>query len=471
MGAARLLPFFLRDKTLKKDIKTKRPASARQLHRQIGWVAAFVAMAWAITGFLHPVMSWTAPRPAVQAPPNPGQIGTVPATPGQFLANSGQTGTYQVRLVTVGDRSYWFSSFAGEPRKGVIDALTGTSAPELEKDHAIALARHYAALPEADIRAVEIVDRFSTEYPEINRLLPVWRVAFETPEGLAVYVDTGADRLAAVTDGQRRALLFVFQNVHTLKFLSFAEPLRVAVLAGLILSVIATSLIGATLLLKAKGRGLRKAHTLAAWAALPFILTFTLSGMFHLLVTMGPGKLLPPPGVFNVADLDAPRPGPGSLYGLTATAGPDGEPVWRIETAGGIAYQGHGQDQAAGYSDADRARAIAGAGADAEVSLVNRFGRAYSFANKRLPVLKVAGANGPVFVDVREGRIAAAPETTALQAAEGWSFDVLHKWELLRPIGTRNRDYLLMTAVAVIFVTAALGLAIQLRRRRKQPGG
>ena len=42
-----------------------------------------------------------------------------------------------------------------------------------------------------------------------------------------------ADRLAAVTDGQRRALLFVFQNVHTLKFLSFAEPLRVAVLAGL----------------------------------------------------------------------------------------------------------------------------------------------------------------------------------------------------------------------------------------------
>ncbi|ABI78414.1 conserved hypothetical protein [Hyphomonas neptunium ATCC 15444] len=453
---------------MKNDIKIKRPASARQLHRQIGWVAAFVAMAWAITGFLHPVMSWTAPRPAVQAPPNPGQIGTLPGhSLATMLTKAGQTGTHQVRLVTFGNRSYWFSSFPGEPRKGVVDALTGVAAPEVENDHAIALARHYAALPEADIRSVEIVDRFSTEYPEINRLLPVWRVAFDTPEGLAVYVDTGADRLAAVTDGRRRALLFVFQNVHTLKFLSFAEPLRVAVLAGLILSVIATSLIGATLLLKAKGRGLRKAHTLAAWVALPFILTFTLSGMLHLLVTMGPGKVLPPPGVFNVADLDTPRPGPGSLYGMTATAGPDGKPVWRIETAGGIAYQG----QAAGYSDADRARAIAGAAADAEVSLVTRFGREYSFANKRLPVLKVAGANGPVFVDVREGLIAAAPEKTALQAAEGWSFDVLHKWELLRPIGTRNRDYLLMTTVAVIFLTAALGLAIQLWRRRKQPGG
>lgn len=449
-------------------MKTKRPANARQLHRQIGWVAAFVAMAWAFTGFLHPVMSWTAPRPAVQAPPNPGQIATLPGhSLAKMLTEAGQSRTHQVRLVTVEGHPYWFASYPGEPRKGVVDALTGAPAWEVEPAHAIALARHYAALPEADIRSVEIVDRFSTEYPEINRLLPVWRVAFDTPEGLAVYVDTGADRLAAVTDGQRRALLWVFQNVHTLKFLSFAEPLRVAVLAGLILSVIATSLIGATLLLKAKGRGLRKAHTLAAWAALPFILTFTLSGMFHLLVTMGPGKALPPPGVFNVADLEAPQPGPGSLYGLTATAGPDGKPVWRIETAGGIAYQG----QAQGYSDAHRARAIAGAGSDAEVSLVSRFGRDYSFANKRLPVLKVAGAGGLVFVDVREGLIAAAPEETALQAAEGVSFNMLHKWEFLRPIGTRNRDYLLMATVGVIFLTAALGLAIQLRRRRKQPGG
>ena len=451
---------------MENTLKTKRPASARQLHRRIGWVAAFVAMAWAITGFLHPVMSWTAPRPAVQAPPNPGQIATLPDNPGKFLANSGHIEAHQVRLVTVDGTAYWFASLPGEPRKGVVDAATGAPAPEVEEAHAIALARHYAALPEAGVRSAILIETFNTEYPQINRLLPVWRVAFDTPEGLAVYVDTGADRLAAVTDGQRRALLWVFQNVHTLKFLSFAEPLRVAVLAGLIFSVIATSLIGATLLLKAKGRGLRKAHTLAAWVALPFVLTFTLSGLFHLFVTMGPGTVLPPPGVFNVADLDAPSPGPGSLYGLSATAGADGKPLWRIETAGGIAYQG----AAEGFSDADRARAIAGAGPEAEVSMVTRFGRDYSFANKRLPVMKVAGEDGPVFVDVREGLIAAAPKVTALQAAEGWSFDVLHKWEFLRPIGTRNRDYLLMATVGVIFLTAVLGLAIQLRRR-KQPSG
>ncbi len=453
---------------MKPETKPKRPATARTRHRQIGWVAAFVAMGWALTGFLHPVMSWTAPRPAVQAPPGGGQIGALPeVSPADAFAGTGQSVASQIRLVTVGGRAYWMASHPAEARKSVVDAQTGEPAPEAEEAHAIALARHYAALPEAEVRSAVLIERFDTEYPQINRLLPVWRVAFETPEDLAVYVDTGADRLAAVTDGRRRALLFVFQNVHTLKFPSFAEPLRVAVLAGLILTVIATSLIGAALLLKAKGRGLRKAHTLAAWAALPFILTFTLSGMFHLFVTMGPGQALPPPGVFSLAGLEAPRPGPGSLYGLTATAGPDGKPLWRIETGGGIAYQG----EAAGYTDADRARAIAGARPEAAVSLVARFGREYSFANKRLPVMRVESADGPVFVEVREGLIAAAPRESALQKAEGWSFDVLHKWEFLRPIGTRNRDYLLMTAVGMIFLTAALGLAIQLRRRGKQRGG
>ncbi|OZB17464.1 MAG: hypothetical protein B7X53_06230 [Hyphomonas sp. 34-62-18] len=85
--------------------------------------------------------------------------------------------------------------------------------------------------------------------------------------------------------------------------------------------------------------------------------------------------------------------------------------------------------------------------------------------------MRVESADGPVFVEVREGLIAAAPRESALRKAEGWSFDVLHKWEFLRPIGTRNRDYLLMTAVGMIFLTAALGLAIQLRRRGKQRGG
>lgn len=454
---------------MKNETKTKPRANARQLHRKIGWVAAFVAMAWTATGFLHPLMSWTAPRPAVQAAPKAQAVEALPADmPGQMRAEWGQVPASQVRLVPFEDALYWFVSVPGEARKRVADARTGAPSETAEEAHAVGLARHYAALPEAGIVSVELIDRFGTEYPAINRLLPVWRVQFETQGDLAVYVDTGADRLAAVTDGRRRALLWVFQNVHTLKFLSFAEPLRVAVLAGLILTVIATSLIGATLLLKAKGRGLRKAHTLAAWVALPFVLTFTLSGMFHLFVTAGGPKALPAPGTFPLAQLEPPRPGPGSLYGVIATAGSDGRPLWRIDTGGGPAYQG----QAAGYRDADRARAIAGAGPEAEVSLVTRFGREYSFANKRLPVLRVEGAEGPVFVEVREGLIAAAPRQSALETAEGWSFNTLHKWEFLRPIGTRNRDYLLMATVAVIFLTAALGLAIQLRRRRqKQSSG
>ncbi|MFN7057012.1 hypothetical protein [Hyphomonas sp.] len=438
---------------------------ARRLHRQIGWVAAFVAIAWAVTGFLHPVMNWTAPRAAIQMPPArplalpPGGL----AAPGEALAAAGLAASPHVRLVQVGGEPYWFAADPASARRAVVSAVTGVPSPEAEAAHAEALARHYAALPDTAIASVRPVDAFSTNYPSINRLLPVWAVQFDTPDGLTLYVDTGMDRLAAVTNGPRRVLLAVFQNVHTLSFLSFAEPLRVAVLAFLILTVVATTFIGAALLLKARGKGLRRAHTLAAWLALPIILAYTLSGLFHLVMTndLNP-RGLPVPDAFPLAALDLPALDTPVLNSLIATAGPDGAPLWRIETVSGIRYAGQPEP----HDDAARARTLAGASAEAPVSLINRFGDGYSFADKRLPVMRVEAADGPVFVDVREGVIAAIPRLSAAGRAETWCFNNLHKWEFLKPVGTKNRDIATMLATVLILLTAALGLALQLRRRR-----
>lgn len=55
------------------------------------------------------------------------------------------------------------------------------------------------------------------------------------------------------------------------------------------------------------------------------------------------------------------------------------------------------------------------------------FTNEYGFADKRLPVLRVAGPDGPVFVDLIDGVVAAQP-TGALARAEARSFDTIHKW-------------------------------------------
>jgi uncharacterized membrane protein len=437
----------------------------RHLHRKLGWVAAFVAMAWAFTGFLHPVMNWTAPRAALQMPPMSSLAlppeGLVP--PGEALRAAGLEASPHVRLAEVGGELYWFAADPGAPARLVLNASTGAVHTGAEAAHAIALARHYAGLPDAEVLSARPVDSFSTNYPAINRLLPVWEVRLDMPDGLTLYVDTGMDRLGAVTNGQRRVLLTIFQNIHTLSFLSVAEPLRIAVLTLLILTVVATTLIGAVLLLKAKGRGLRRAHTLAAWVALPIILAYTFSGLFHLFLTNElHARALPAPDAFAVADLALPQLEDPILNSVIATAGRGGGPLWRIESVSGIGYTGAPE----GFTDADRARSLARAAPDAPVSFVTRFGDGYSFADKRLPVMRVETPTGPVFADVREGLIAAIPSSTSLLQAEKWSFNNLHKWEFLKPIGTSNRDIATMLAVLAILLTAALGLAIQFRRRR-----
>ena len=436
--------------------------SARTIHRKLAWIAGVVAILWAATGFLHPIMSWTAPRPAVQAPP--AQVLTLDGLtqPATALAAAGVAESTLVRLVIVDGKPVWFTARDNSARV-VLDARSGAPAPEMEQRHAIALARHYAGLPDAEVEAAGQITAFSIDYPSVNRLLPVWEVRFATEDGLTVYVDTGLDRLAAVTNDQRRVLLSIFQNVHTLKFLEPVEPLRLAAIFFLIATVMATTAFGATMLWRSRGRGLRKAHTIVAWAALPLVAMFTLSGTLHLFVTSSLwAEPAPRPSAFAVAQLP-PTPGaePGIVVNDLAATGP-GAPLWRLQ----IEETGYYFGANAPDTDEDRARALSGAPSEAPASSVTRFGDGYGFINKRLPVWRVDTTNGPVFADVREGLIAARPSATWLTRLEGWTFDNLHNWEFVNPLGRRNRDYATMAATLTIIVVSVLGLAILLVRRR-----
>lgn len=438
---------------------------ARGLHARLASVAGLVAMAWAATGFLHPIMSWTAPRPAVQAPAAQALPLSGLVSPGPLLASAGLSETRQVRLADVEGSLVWFAATPEGGARIAVDARTGAPAPEAERAHAIALARHYAGLADTPVRSARLITVFSTDYPSVNRLLPVWEVTFDTPDALALYVDTGMDRLAATTNAPRRVMLAVFQNVHTLKFLEPWEPVRMAVITLLIGGVIAMTLAGAAMLLSGRGRGMRRLHRALAWAALVPTLMFTGSGLFHLFVTNSLSPKPPPmAALFRTADLPPPPTAESAMMrfgALAASAGPSG-PLWRVEASG----TGHYLGAQAGMTDADRARALAGAAPDAAVSLVERFGGDYGFINKRLPVWRVETAQGPVFADVREGLVAASGAVSGVAKVEDWTFDTLHKWHFLDPLGRRNRDYGTMAATLLISATAGFGLAIAARRRR-----
>jgi hypothetical protein len=216
------------------------------------------------------------------------------------------------------------------------------------------------------------------------------------------------------------------------------------------------------MLWRSRGRGLRKAHTLAAWTALPLVAMFTLSGTLHLFVTSSLwSEPAPRAAPFAVALLP-PVPGaePGiAVNALTAAGGP----LWRLQ----IEETGYYFGANAPDLDEERARGLVSAAPDAPVSLVTRFGEGYRVINNRLPVWRVETPNGAAFADVREALIAARDSDTWLTRLEGWTFDNLHKWEFLNPLGRRNRDYATMAATAIVIFMALLGFALLGRSRRR----
>ncbi|TRO96949.1 PepSY domain-containing protein [Glycocaulis profundi] len=430
---------------------------ARGLHRAIARFAAVGAIVWGLSGLIHPVMMWTAPRPAVQAPPVLAADSAGAVAPG---ALAGLDAARHVRLAPSEAGAYW--SVMTEPARPrlALDAVTGAPAPEAARAHAVALARHYADLPDTDVAEARELTGFSLDYPEVNRLLPVWEVVFDTPRGLTVYVDTGSDRLAAVSDDRRRTLLRVFQTVHTLHFLKPVEPLRLALITALTLLVIAVALSGAWTLLKARGRGMRRWHRRAGLVLLPLVLAFPVSGLGRLWA--GSSLIDAPPPLAESFGAAALSGVPEGVFAhLAATAGPDG-PVWRAASGRQATY--HAAEGAPlALDEAGRARQIAGVEAG-EVEPVFGFTAEYGFTAKRLPVLRVASDSGPVFADPVDGLIAHALPGDAARA-EAWTFSNLHKWSFANPIGARNRDMLMMLAVGGIIALSLSGLWLSRRRR------
>lgn len=425
----------------------------RSLHRKLAWIAGLVAPLWAATGFLHPIMSWTAPRPAAMGPPHPALSLEHVKAPGPLLTAHGWRQANSVRLVEIEGAPFWLAFGAGGETLA-LNARTGETDANAERAYAVILARHYSGKTDAPLASAERFTRFSLFYPSINHVLPVWDVKFA--DGLDVYVDPRADRMVTMADGTRRLLLFVFQNVHTLTFLSGVEPIRKFLIAALIAMTIATALFGIVMSVNAKGRKIRAAHRIVGLIGGPLLLCFAGSGLFHLLAARPAASTEAAP--FFVAGLEAPRLA-GLVQSVGATGTPDGHAIWRAASSGQAAYF-NADGRFVPLDDPSRAREIAGADANALTHIVTQFSAEYSFANKRLPVWRVARENGAVFADVQEGLIAAdAPR--ALEAADGWSFNIIHKWRFLDPIGKLNRDLLMMLAVLLIATTAMMGLMLK----------
>lgn len=421
-----------------------------KFHRRLAIIAGITFLCWAGTGILHPIMTWTNPHPVKREAPST-KVTQTPNIATILRANhiieiAGlrqlNNNEIQVTLPDKPERLYF---------------TNGKPVQDGDKTRAIMLAEYYTGKTDP-IRSAELIEDFSNKYPYINRFLPAWKITFDRPDALTVYVETDTDRLASITNTRKVIFQTIFQTVHTMNFLNSVEGLRVGIILILISTVLAIGGLGVALRLCLKRpsgtRGLRKWHRYVAVIAwLPFF-CFPASGMFHVVMQsplVQPSIETERPAI-QVADLPSlPRNNPQNLRLVVL---PDKTALW---------HKTGDNDEALSLRIAAQ---LTHALAPEHAEKIITFSSLYGFAWKRLPVWRISSPDGGnLFIEPQTGTLAA--RTTSLETAENWSFTTFHKWQLLDPyIPMVPRDCLMIAAVLAGMGMAGTGL-FMLRRTRK----
>lgn len=481
--------------------------NAMRVHRYLAYLGFLALLLWGGSGLLHPWLSTFGVQQAVFAPPQRELVlgNTVPVS--DILNRAGIKKAVAIRVV-VGQHENLLqvTEQADQPRR-YFSLHTGQELINHDPAHAAFLARHYLKVADSVPAQVTRIESFDSNYPAVNRLLPVYQVSFQTDSGLNAHVYTETGALAAVSDHTKTQVQQWFQWLHTWSWLpQQAELPRVLFMGVLVGALLLIAVSGLSMLLlirrKARAPGTKGAHRAAAYlTALP-VLAFSFSGVFHLVQHAWPNEQI---NSRMSQEVSVAKLGPvdlgsvqlqGGFTGLSFVVNDQGEVLARLALPAPKAGQPVGEQairsarfdgvQPTGpalylnattgqpWAAGDRAMALHLAtqytglpeSAIEHMELVTRFGAGYDFRNKRLPVWRVnygAPLNAAVFVDTATGVLADITPNSA--RFEQWVFSQLHKWSFLGVLG-RNIQNGVISAAVLLSIALMAGLGFRLKTRR-----
>lgn len=467
-------------------------------HRPLAMIAAIPVLAWTLTGLLHPVMSrWqpsaVAMKPPAEmlAPPSGLAWSDLPA-PAQTLPAA--LPLRELRALTWQQKPYWMAQTATGERR-YFHASSGQPA-NIEQALVVALARHYTG-SQKPVLSLREVHAFDDEYAFVSRYLPVWRVAFDQPDGLVAFIEPRSLLLTGLTDTWKTRFSWMFSNLHSWKWWRH-EPSRDIAMAVFLsaasLLVLSGLVRAATTKSGLQAGWLQRWHRRIGWTVAAAALAWLCSGLFHVLA-INKGRpafaTYPLQLAFTPAELVQKAPAAIDTQArVKVLATPDG-PLWHwhfLQLPGASAampaeHAEHQHKPAAptlreAYVSArtgqivqpqDYVRALTAGVAAGATGLtyepVTKFTDEYGFVQKRLPVYKVQFASADhlaVYVDPVDAAVAAVVRD--LDRVEGFSFAYLHKVHWLDALGKDVRDAVMGLFALLIFAMTTVGLSF-LRRK------
>ena len=476
-------------------------------HRWFGVISCIAVIMWGSSGVMHPIMSRLNPQPVNAQPPLSTPLLHTAMAPAEVLMRAEIKEVSGLRVLTWNEGTYYQVTVPAQPQRRYFEVNSGSELAEGDMKYAEYLARHFVNNPQGKITSVHQLEQFDDEYLSVNRLLPVYRVDFSTPEkgsrqDVRVYVETSPPRLASLVDDTKATLGWLFRVIHQWDFLSDWDNTRMILITALLSMALLSALSGLWMYgfmwrrntLKDTHRPLRRWHRGIGIGVSLSTLLFTISGTWHLI---GSEQRDVPTALVSripTAQLQLPESVRHGMWGGIALVQMDSHVYYQLSsasknpTAAGGEHDHSPKPEApkpntqAIYASVDNGEIVADAASRhavwlagqysglaeqqiTAVSLVTKFEGEYGFINKRLPVWRVDYAtpdHAAFYVETGSGALATIVRDAA--RVEGWVFSYLHKFHWLDFSGKNVRDIVAALFALGNLIVAVLGLWMFTRR-------
>ena len=525
-----------------------------QYHRVTSLIVAIPVLLWALSGFMHPLMTNIRPAVATQFLAPVAIDSNRLSVPLDAALKQNRIDSFgNFRIVHIDTNYFYQVQLPHTPEPIYLSAKNGKRLPDGNWLYAQYIAKQFLegqaksnALPGtmagmtevatthdccdaasdyvlnnekgSKVTNASLVTAFDNEYKSINRLLPVYKVAFNRADGIRIYVETTQDRFAFAMNNKRAVFDTLFRLFHLWGWLDWLGKGRLLVELTFVFLAFCTTLMGLYIFFVTKSKKplagqqdatrsvlkARRNHRFTAVAIALFTLLFTFSGSYHLWYKLNndPQPLPALKRGFATQSIHFDYRHLQQVVGKpilnTSLVYIDQATYWQVTTRPqsnthtqlhtdlmkdkqapipAVVYINTDSYDSLPRGDWQYARSLATLFSQhsdkeiASVSLVRSFNSEYNFTDKRLPVYRVGyttNSNERFFVETSSGQLAKQLNDNGLR--ESYSFAFFHKHEFMGWGGKTVKDISTMfwAMAQVVMVTLGLVLYFTLRKRKNK---
>ncbi|WP_276381486.1 PepSY-associated TM helix domain-containing protein [Flavobacterium sp. H4147] len=274
-------------------------------HRIIGLITVVPVIFWTLSGLMHPFMAHFF-KPEIAHDKIEQSIidkSQLKYSIQEVLLKNELTQFKNFRIVTFNNKTYYqVKTFFGE--LVYFDTSNAQKLENGDQKYAEWLSRYFLDDQKSPVKNSEILTEFTSQYKYVNRYLPVYKITFDRPDEMQIYVETSSSKLATYNPVSRQIFISLFDTFHNWSFIDAISNNSVRIITMIfLLSIIGFSALSGILIygllwkqfkktdsLQPK-KGLRKYHRqIGIWVSL-FTLTFAFSGAYHTTTKWSPNML------------------------------------------------------------------------------------------------------------------------------------------------------------------------------------